>query len=317
MDEFALIDRYFAPLADGNTALSLIDDAACLSISEAEELVVTTDTLIEGVHFVGDEPAALIAQKALRVNLSDLAAMGSSPLHYSLALSAPERCDAAWFEGFANGLANDQKHYGITLIGGDTTMTPGPLTITITAYGTVPSGHAIKRSTAQVGDIIYVTGTVGDAALGLLCAQHTLAHDPYLLERYHLPQPRTELGIALRGYASAAMDVSDGLAQDMIKLCTASNVGCQIDQSALPRSDSARAIVQHEPHRWHSILGGGDDYELLFTAAPKHADHIAGLSHETGIMITQIGNITDDSYIMKDIDGASHPLEPSGYTHFT
>src|SRR4051795_6921746 len=217
--EFSLIARHFRPLA-GPGARDLQDDAAVLAPPPGRELVLTCDAMVAGVHFLPDDPADLVGRKLLRVNLSDLAAKGAMPLGYLMTVSAPRATSDAWFAGFTAGLAQDQKEFGVVLLGGDTTSTPGPISLSLTIVGHVAPGQAVHRSGAQAGDAIWVTGTIGDGALGLAAARGTL-QDPsgYLLSRYRLPQPR--LGLAVAGIASAGMDVSDGLVQDLGHLCRA------------------------------------------------------------------------------------------------
>lgn len=287
MDEFNRIATYFAPLASAaEGAFGLTDDAAVVAVPAGEQLVVTQDTLVEGVHFLGAESPKLLAQKALRVNLSDLAAKGAIPLGYFLSLSLPPRCDDVWVEAFCSGLAEDQKTYGITLMGGDSTASPQGISITINAQGTTP--RIIRRNGAQAGDTLFVTGTIGDALLGLQVAQGTLAHNADLLQRYHLPQPRVAFTTAIRDYASAALDVSDGLLQDARHLATQSGVALAIMLDALPLSNAAHT---HAPdaEALLRLATGGDDYELLFTAPPAHAEALHRAARAAGIRLSAIG----------------------------
>ena len=273
--EFELIARYFAPLAAGNAgALGLKDDAGLVTPSPGCTQVVTTDTLVEGVHFLTADPARTVARKLLRVNLSDLAAMGARPLCYLLALSLSETAEAGWVEDFAAGLGADQQGFGVVLVGGDTTATPGPTNLTLTALGEVPSGEELRRSTARIGDSVYVSGTIGDAALGLRSLQGGLAGlaeaaAAALAERYRLPIPRVSLGSALRRLASAAIDVSDGLIADIGHVCEASGVAARLERARLPLSDAAAMAVAADPASFDLVLAGGDDYELAFTARPE------------------------------------------------
>lgn len=319
MDEHQLITM-LRPLA-APEADNFSNDAAALTIPDKQELVVTTDTLIAGVHFIGDEPPALIAQKALRVNLSDLAAMSATPYRYNLALSLPKGTDAAWCERFVAGLAEDQTRYDISLLGGDTTTTSGPLTITITAMGLAQSGVILTRTGAQEGDNIYVTGTLGDAALGLMVAQGELPENTSLLNRYHLPQPRLEALHLLQKYAAAAMDISDGLAQDLNKLCAASNVGAVITETLIPSSrgltaESERSEDPRDDMVLNAALYGGDDYELLFTASAEHQSAITEAAQNLSFLITKIGTITAKSGgIMLQQSDATIPLKSDGYMH--
>ena len=237
--EFSLIARHFRPLA-GPGSLDLLDDGALLTPPPGRQLVFTADAMVAGVHFLPDDPADSVAAKLLRVNLSDLAAMGAVPLAYLMTVSAPRETGDAWFAAFATGLARDQAQFGITLLGGDTTSTPGPTTLSLTAIGHVAPGAALRRTGAVAGDEIWVTGTIGDGALGLLALQGKVADaDGWLAGRYRLPEPR--LGLALHGVVSACMDVSDGLVQDLGHLCRASGLGAVIEAGLVPRSPAALA----------------------------------------------------------------------------
>lgn len=286
--EDELIARLFAPLA-GPAALGLVDDAALLPPSR-EPTVVTADMLVAGVHFFPDDPPALIAKKALRVNLSDLAAKAAEPLGFLLSLALPPGWTNDWLEAFAAGLGEDARAFDAPLLGGDTAATPGPLTISITALGRTP--RLVSRAAAQPGQGVYVSGTIGDAALGLILRREperleglSTASRVFLLDRYLLPRPRLDLTPMLRDHAAAAMDVSDGLAGDLAKLCSASGVSAVIDASCVPLSDAARDAVSLDPHLLETALTGGDDYEILFTAA---ADDMPPSG------VTRIGEIVAD-----------------------
>lgn len=319
--EFALIDRYFRPLAAGcQAALGLADDAAVLAAEPGTDLVVTVDALVAGVHFLAADPADLIARKALRTNLSDLAAMGADAVGYLLALALVPPVDEEWLDRFAAGLRQDQQAFGVVLLGGDTVATPGPVTVTVTALGRVPTGQALRRDGARPGDDLYVSGTLGDSALGLAALQGGLpdlaaGHRLALVERYHLPRPRLALGRALRGIASAAMDVSDGLAGDLRHLCTASGVGAQVDQAALPLSTAARAALDAAPELAEAVLSGGDDYEILFTAPPDRRAAVADAA--APVAVSRIGSITDAAgLVLRGPGGGSGSLSARGFTHF-
>lgn len=269
--EDELIARLFAPIA-GPAGLGLADDAALLPPS-SDPTVATVDMLVAGVHFFPDDPPALIAKKALRVNLSDLAAKGAEPIGFLLSLALPQDWTNAWLTAFAQGLGEDAQAYAVPLIGGDTTATPGPLTISITALGRAP--RFVPRAGARPGDAVFVSGTIGDAALGL-----ALRHDPalaarlpaearaHLDDRYRLPRPRLDLVAALRAQATAAMDVSDGLAGDLAKLCRASGVSAIVEAPLVPLSPAAQEAIARAPAHFETALTGGDDYEILFTAGP-------------------------------------------------
>ena len=324
LDEFALIEAYFAPLAAGDSgALGLRDDAALIAPSPGCTLVVTTDMLIADVHFPAGDPPDLVARKLLRVNLSDLAAMGARPRGYLLGLALPDDVDAGWIAAFADGLGEDQKLYGIALLGGDTTATPGPASLALTAFGEVEAGTALLRSGARAGDDVYVSGTIGDAALGLEVLQGALAgldqaHAASLIARYRLPAPRTELGPALRGLATAAADVSDGLIADLGHICAASGTGAEIEAVAVPLSPAAAAAMAADPGSMARILTGGDDYELVFTAAPGRHAEIRALSLTLALPTSRIGRIVDGEAVTA-VDGEGLPLAlpQAGYRHFS
>lgn len=302
MDEFGFISTMLRPLA-GEGAFALSDDAASIRVPDGHELIITKDALLRGVHFIGTEPASQIARKALRVNLSDCAAMGAKPVSYLMALMLPPDTEVEWLESFVQGLKIDQEHFGVTLLGGDTTRTKGELAISITMLGLVPHGKALRRNSAKAGDDIYVSGTIGDAALGL-----KNQGDAFLLQRYQLPEPRIALGQKLQGIASSCMDISDGLAQDLGHICTASNVGAEIFWPQIPLSDAARACNPTP----ETILAGGDDYELLFTAPASASAQLAALQG-----ITRIGRITEGSDVkVLDENGAQIVLKRTGYRHF-
>jgi len=314
MHEFDFIAQWMRPLTQGHAdALGLADDAAVMSVPEGMELVLTKDVLHEGVHFVGDEPAGLIAQKALRTNLSDLAAMGAKPYGYLLGLGLPECVDDAWLAAFATGLAQDNATFDVHVLGGDTTRTLSKLSISVTALGLVPRGSAIRRSDARAGDRLYVSGTLGDAAMGLRVAQGqslgvTYAHHTWLHQRYLVPQPRLALGMQLRGSAHAAMDVSDGLLQDAQHMATASGVAMRIHHAMLPLSEAARAVIALDADAWSYVVAGGDDYELL-VSLPADATVPEGLIH--------IGDVVaGEGVVLLDACGQDITPPRKGYQHF-
>ncbi len=322
MDEFDLIRRYFAPLAAGFPgSLNLTDDAALIDIPAGKELVITKDAISEGIHFLGTEDAGLIARKLLRVNLSDLAAKGAAPLCYMLAAVLPASIDERWIAGFAEGLKADQQAFNIHLAGGDTTSTHGPLSLSLTALGLVDKGKMIKRSGAKNGDYIFVSGTLGDAALGLMSLTGELnpsfQRDDELEQRYFLPQPHVALGGKLQGIASSCMDISDGLVQDLGHICTTSGVGATIHQHKLPLSKSVQGLVEKYPDLWEAVTGGGDDYELLFTAPAMQVVRLEKLAQETGVPITAIGEITSGKTVeLLDASGQQVPVTHKGFKHF-
>nr|WP_294507247.1 thiamine-phosphate kinase [uncultured Rhodopila sp.] len=311
--EFSLIARHFLPLA-GPGALRLADDAAILTPPPGQELVLSADAMVAGVHFLPDDPPETVGRKLLRVNLSDLAAKGAVPIGYLMTVSTPGATPDAWFAGFAAGLALDQAAFGVTLVGGDTTSTPGPISLSLTIIGHVAPGTAVLRSGAQPGDEIWVTGTIGDGALGLQAALGKLADaGGYLLDRYRLPQPR--VGLALAGIASAAMDVSDGLVQDLGHLCRGGNVAAEIEAAKVPLSDAARAAG---PEWLETCLTGGDDYELLLAVpAPRRAALVAEATR-AGIAVTRIGRFLagPPDVTVRQANGAPMELTKHGWSHF-
>jgi thiamine-monophosphate kinase len=323
MDEFRLIRELFAPLAAGYPgALDLKDDAALVTPRVGHQVVVTCDALVAGVHFLKDDPPELIARKAVRVNLSDLAAMGASPIGLVLALALPKDADEAFVRRFAAGLAQDVALFNVPLIGGDTVATPGPFTLAITALGEVPAGAALRRSTARPGDLVFVSGTIGDGALGLAAAQGKLTHlapseQAFLADRYRLPQPRTILGPSLVGLAHAAMDVSDGLVQDLGHIASASGIAIEVRVEDIPLSSAVRFAITAEPAWLASVLTGGDDYELIFTAAEKEAAAIEVAAGRAGIQVTRIGQVAHGKGVIVLRDGHPMDLRLSGYRHFS
>ena len=311
--EFELIARHFRKLA-GPGARELADDAAVIAPPPGRELVLTVDAMVAGVHFLPDDPPDLIGRKLLRVNLSDLAAKGAVPLGYLMTVSAPRATPDRWFAGFAAGIEDDQRRFGISLLGGDTTSTPGPITLSLTAIGHVGPGEAVSRAEARVGDGVWVTGTIGDGALGLAVARGRLS-DPsgYLLSRYRLPDPR--LGLRLAGIASAAMDVSDGLVQDLGHLCRASGLAAEIEAALVPLSAPSRAAGGD----WlATCLTGGDDYELLLAVPPRHEHLLAKEARRAGVQVTRIGEFRsgEPQVMVRGIDGAPLALTGGGWSHF-
>jgi thiamine-monophosphate kinase len=320
-----LIAKYFRPLAKHPGALNLNDDAAVLTPPPGCDLVLTTDGVIAGVHFFPHDPPGLIARKVLRMNLSDLAAKGAKPVGFLLSIALPARIDEDWIAAFAKGLGEDAEAYGCPLLGGDTDHTPGPLAVTVAAFGMVPHGKMVRRSTATVGDVVVVTGTIGDAALGLLrhkdskldkCWALPYEQSDYLKVRYLLPEPRNALAEAVLSCASAAMDVSDGLVGDLAKLCRASGVAAEIDVARMPVSDAAHAVLAMDPTLIETILTGGDDYEILLTLPPKRLDAFRAASQKADVEITEIGRIAagEGARFMKE--GKVLTFARPSYSHF-
>lgn len=317
--EFDLIARHFAPIAQRDpAALSLLDDAAVFSPPAGHEVVVTTDALVADVHFRTIDTPETIAQKVLRMNLSDLAAMGARPGGVVLTTGYNRDLSEDWISRFAKSFGQDCAFFDVSLLGGDTVGTPGPTFFSLTAFGYVPAGRALRRDQARPGDVIAVSGTLGDAALGLSVLSGDLtgvapAMEDFLKDRYWVPRPRLDVAKACLGLETriAAMDLSDGLAGDCRKICGPSKVGMVFELKDIPLSDAARAVVASDPSRWNQILGGGDDYELLITGA---ANDIAAL----GDQVTVIGSVTDQvgEVLVLGLDGKMAELAPGGFDHF-
>jgi len=325
--EDRLIARYFGPLAKRPGALGLLDDAAILEPPPGCDLVLKADAIVGSVHFFVDDPPDAIARKALRVNLSDLAAKGARPLGFLLSLALPAEVGDDWLAAFAGGLGADAEQYECPLLGGDTDRTPGPVTVSIAAFGSVPHGTMVKRSGAKAGDRIVVTGTIGDAALGLLLHKQPDAAArwgldasmrEHLRERYRLPQPRNAIADVVRRFASAAMDISDGLAGDLAKLCRASGVTATVDIARVPLSAAAQAAVQHERSLIEPALTGGDDYEILAAVAPQKLEAFCAAAASFGVNLTDIGEIILGDGAPRFVGRDAQPVKfarPS-YTHF-
>jgi thiamine-monophosphate kinase len=316
--EFALIGRHFRPLA-GAGALGLTDDAAVLAPPAGRELVIAADAMVAGVHFLEDDPPETIGRKLLRVNLSDLAAMGAAPLGYLMTTAFPKGIDDGWIAHFAAGLAADQREFGLSVLGGDTVGTPGPMSLSLTILGHAAPGAALRRAGARAGDDLWVSGSIGDGALGLRAARGQLP-DPsgFLADRYRLPKPRVALGLALVGIATAAMDVSDGLMQDLGHLCRASGCGAEVLADAVPLSDAARAAIAGDPALALLPFCGGDDYELLFAAPAAAVAAVQAAAAAAGIAATRIGRFAAGApaATLRDAKGASVALPRAGWSHF-
>jgi thiamine-monophosphate kinase len=323
--EDSLIARYFKPLATDPGAFNLDDDAAVLK-ALGDDIVVTTDAIVEGVHFLSDDPPDTIARKALRVNLSDLAAKGATSAGFVLTL-ALRSADDAWLKPFAHGLGEDAAHFDCPLLGGDTVSTPGPKMISITAFGRVSPGKMVHRSGAKSGDRLVVTGTIGDAALGLDVLRGgavaaALANDAaakeMLVRRYRIPQPRNALAKVVRNHANAAMDVSDGLAGDLAKLCAASGVSAAVDVTSIPLSAAAAALLARGTVGIETIVSGGDDYEILCAIPENSFKAFAQAADIAGVAVTSIGTITAGASAPKFLDaqGREIALSRLSYSHF-
>lgn len=314
--EFGLIARHFRPLA-GPGGLNLLDDAAVVTPPPGRELVITADALVEGVHFLPDDPPDSIGGKLLRVSLSDMAAMGAVPWAYLTTVSVPRTVGEDWFQSFAAGLARDQEAFGLSLLGGDTTSTPGPISLSLTLLGHVAPGQALRRVGAQAGHEVWVTGTIGDGALGLQALQgHLPDRDGWLAGRYRRPEPRVALGIALSQSraVAACMDVSDGLVQDLGHLCRAAGLGAEVITDQVPLSDAARAAGPG----WRELcLTGGDDYELLMAVPPSGVTMLRQTAAGVGVPVTRIGRFVELAGV-RFLDEAGHKIafRQQGWSHF-
>jgi thiamine-monophosphate kinase len=323
--EDRVISRYFRPLATHPGALGLIDDAAAITPPPGYDLVLTTDGVIAGVHFFPDDPPDSIGRKALRMNLSDLAAKGAEPIGFLLALALPAGTDEAWIAAFAAGLGDDAKHYACPLLGGDTDRTPGPISVSIAAFGAVPHGAMVRRSTAHPGDRIVVTGTIGDAALGVLLRRDEklgarlrlpAAATARLKQRYLLPEPRTVLAETVLHHAAAAMDISDGLAGDVAKLCRASAVAAEIDVARVPLSEAARAALSADPALIETVLTGGDDYEIVLALAPEKLASLRAAAQSAGVTVTDVGRVAAGQGARFIQGGKTLRFTRPSYSHF-
>jgi thiamine-monophosphate kinase len=323
--EDRLIARYFRPLATAPGAFGLEDDAAVITPPPGCDLVLTTDGVIAGVHFFPHDPPGLIARKVLRMNLSDLAAKGAKPVGFLLSVALPSPMDEEWIAAFAKGLGEDAEAYGCPLLGGDTDRTPGPLSVTVAAFGTVPQGRMVRRATAKVGDVVAVTGTIGDAALGLLRHKDSILdkrwalsveQSEYLKLCYLLPEPRNALAEAVLACASAAMDLSDGLVGDLAKLCRASGVAAEIDVARVPVSDAAQVVLAADPTLIETILTGGDDYEILLTLEPQRLDALRAAAQKADVEVTEIGRIAAGEGARFLRDGNALTFARPSYSHF-
>ena len=321
--EFDLIARFFKPLSRAAPgAFALGNDGALLTPPPGASLVVTKDLMVAGVHYPEDEEPAIVARRLLRVNLSDLAAMGAEAAAYALGLALPEHAAGGWVEKFAAGLARDQEEFGVALVGGDTVAAKGPAVLSLTAFGVVAGDACLTRSGARKGDDIYVSGTIGDAALGLRAAQGGLAalapeDRAALAGRFRLPKPRLALGAGLMGRASAAIDVSDGLVADLGHVCRESGVEARIAADAVPLSPAARRALAGGETAVAALMTGGDDYELLFCAPPSERSAIDALGRRLALAVTRIGTIERGQGVaVLGADGGTLSLARTGYTHF-
>ena len=323
-DEFETIARLLRPLATAPEALGLADDAAAIPSRPGFDLVVSKDAMVAGVHFLDGDPLDLVARKLIRTNLSDLAAKAAEPYGYFLAVAWPAGSGWPERERFAAGLKADQDLYGLTLLGGDTVSTPGPLTLSLTILGWTPSGAMIRRSGARPGEKVLVSGTIGDGWLGLGAARGELegvlpsAAAEWLAGRYRLPEPRLELRDALRARAGAAADVSDGLIADAGHIAEASGVRLRLDLERLPVSEPARVWLQRQPDRAGALAAlavGGDDYEIVLTCAPAHVAPLIAEAEAAGLALTEIGEAVEGQGVSVEHGGRELEIARTGWRH--
>lgn len=322
MDEFDLIAKYFRPLSEGAAgAYQLLDDAATLTVPPGKELVITTDAIVSGTHFLPDDPIETVAQKLLRVNISDLAAKGAKPVGYLLTCIWPQGTPETMIAGFASGLARDQARFGMCLLGGDTAAGAGPAAFNITAMGLVAKGGMIKRGGAKPGDLVFVTGTIGDAGLGLRALKGNFinlssVYRSFLVNRYRIPEPRLEFMLAAHGHISAAVDVSDGLIADAGHVADVSNCRIEIQAARVPLSDAATALGEASGGPAY-LATAGDDYEVCFTAPQSAGPALEAAAAATRTRLSEIGRVVQGSGAeLLAHDGRPIPLPRKGFSHF-
>jgi len=317
-----LIARFFKPLATHPGALGLSDDAAFLTPPPGCDLVLKADAIVGGIHFFPDDAAHTVASKALRVNLSDLAAKGARPLGFLLSLAIPKNIGEDWLTGFAEGLRGDAVLFGCPLFGGDTDRTTGPVTVSVAMFGTVPEGTMVRRAGAMPGDRVFVSGTIGDAALGVMVRDGkswklSETQRKHLLSRYLLPQPRNALAEAVRTHATAAMDISDGLAGDFAKLCRISGVSADIEVARIPLSDAAKTVIAGDPAILETAMTGGDDYEVICTVPAGKADSFRSAAKTAQVAVTEVGEIkSGNGARFVGADGQALTFKRVSFSHF-
>lgn len=324
LDEFGLIDRYFRPLATAPHAFGLADDAAVLPHEAGTDIVLSSDMVCAGIHFLADDPPSSIARKALRVNVSDIVAKGASPFGYTLSIALPGGTTGPWLADFANGLGHDQETYGLTLLGGDTTRSGDGLVVSITAFGRVAAGRMVRRSGGRAGDAVYVSGTIGDAAIGLVLRRGALDAETVgqgaraLEERYLVPEPPAALAPAVGEHASAALDVSDGLWADLGHMCAASGLTAEVDAGRVPLSPPVARLVAQRPDALVQVLTGGDDYQVLAAVPADRAALFEQAAGTAGVQVSRIGTlVAGQGAPTMTRDGRPLPqVGALGHTHF-
>jgi thiamine-monophosphate kinase len=320
--EFEIIKTYFSPLSRRHPgAFGLTDDVAVLAPPAGHDVVLKTDAIVEGIHFNRSDPPDTVAKKALRANISDFAAKGATPSVYLLALALPDWPDGQWLEQFAKGLAEDQAEFDVTLAGGDTNRTPGALTVAVTMIGFVPQGTVVRRSGAKLGEVVFVTGTIGDAGAGLALLKRQAdacgAAEEDLISRYRVPRPRLAFGRRLRGVATAALDVSDGLIADLGHVAEVSHVRIEVDAVRVPLSEALVELRGRDISAIAEAATAGDDYEIAFCAPASCRPLIERIADETNTPVTEVGRATaGEGVALVDAQGHEIKLERCGYTHF-
>ena len=320
--EFETIRRLLAPLAHPEWGRGLADDVAVLPSRAGHDLVLTKDAIVEGVHFLPTDPLDTVAGKLLRVNLSDLAAKGAEPFGYLLACGWSERCGWPERMTFVDGLRADQKRFGVALLGGDTVVTSGPATFSLTALGWIPKGRTVGRGGARPGDLVFVTGAIGDGWLGLQAAQGKLSLEPdrlaALLDQYRSPTPRVDFAAPVRDFASASIDVSDGLIADLGHVAETSRVGIEVELELTPRSAAGQAWYDgrvDEQAALESLVTGGDDYEIAFTARPADEAALRREAERRHLRLTRIGRVTAGQGVTALFRGEPVDIRKPGFTH--
>ncbi|HEY0598635.1 thiamine-phosphate kinase [Brevundimonas sp.] len=320
--EFETIRRLFAPLAHPEWGRGLKDDVAVVPSRPGHDLVLTKDAIVEGVHFLASDPLDTVSRKLLRVNLSDLAAKGAEPFGYLLACHWSERCGWPERMTFVDGLRADQKAFGVALLGGDTVVTPGPASFSVSMLGWTPKGRTVGRAGARAGDLVFVTGSIGDGWLGLQAAQEKLSLEPdrlaALIDRYRTPTPRLEFAGPIRDFASASIDVSDGLIADLGHMAEAGGVRIEVELELVPRSAAGQAWFDgrvDEQAALEKLVTGGDDYEIAFTARAADETALRREAERRHLRLTRIGRVMAGQGVVARFAGQPVPIDRPGFTH--
>ena len=320
MNEFEMVQKYFLPLTMGrDEAGGLLDDAAIFSVPDGMDMVISSDTLNSGTHFLEDEKPENIAHKCLRVNLSDMAAMGATPCAYQMNLAFNAYPDEPWVKAFSGALLEDNEKFGVFCAGGDTTVAEGSLLVSLTIFGFVPKGKAVKRSGAKEGDVIVLTGPIGRAAVGVksLLGLLELDNPEPFLSICHKPEPRTPLSPAIAQYANAAIDISDGLIADLTHVCDASGLSGELQLGAIPFTDETVALLKAGIVNVETLLTGGDDYEIAMAVAPSNINALSEAAKAVGLDLSVVGEFKagEGVHVMNEGEGELE-FKQTGWTHF-